>query len=920
MKRNILMALGLLITSGMLAQNYGLKEPQEYSTLPFSRSDSLNTPVDRNLIHEAEQLTDNLYSLNDGWILSADEPGAQAYNAVVPGTVLTTLVKRGVYEDPYFGLNMMRIPDDLCRKRWIYELNFKRPADGNGHHTLVFNGINYRADIFLNGKQIGNITGAFKKGVFDVSGLLEDDNTLKVVIYPPAHPGIPHEQSPRTNKYGPNGGVLCLDGPTFISSEGWDWIPGIRDRNIGIWQGVELLSTGSVALCDVQVVTDLPLPDTTKADIRVKVRVDNLSSKPVSSKIVLDIAGTKVNKGISLSGNASKVVELGLRLKNPKLWWPNGYGTPDLYDARLVAEINGKKSDELSTRFGVRELSYELMLAQGDGKKHYRVDYNPLSWLKDKPYPLNNMDRKPFIPATDLPTIVNDKYIKDMNIIPDSENPYLVVKVNGEPIFCKGGNWGMDDGMKNTSKAHLEPYVRLHRDAGFTMVRNWTGESTQESFYELCDEYGLLVWNDFWYSTEGFNLEPADKDLFMDNVRDVLTRFHNHPSIAVWCPRNEGYARPELEKELTRATSEIDGTRLYIGNSRYINLRTSGPWHYQKDASVYFTDIADGFSTEVGTMAVPLASSMRKMMPVEDLWPISDTWYYHDFWNGRGDYTATLEKLYGKAISLSDYCKKAQLINFDSHRAMFEAWNSKLWEDASGVLMWMSHSAWPSTVWQTYSWDYETTGAYFGVKKACEPYHIQMNGHDDAVMAVNTTLHTLCGVLATAKVFSLGGKLLLEEKAELNLTKNSRMTLPFRFMQRLLGEVSPYVIKLRLTQGDRLLSANEYWKTGTCGNFHAFNALPQVRLDARSVESGKGHYTIKVSNPASTAAIGIKIKVSDINKNEEVLPAYVSDGYFSLLPGETKLITIDVPGVLPGAAYGVCAEGYNVLGGLIITL
>lgn len=920
MKKNIVLALGLLAASAAFAQNYGLKEPQEHSTLPFSRLDSLNTPVDRSLVHEAKLTENHLYSLNDGWILSADEAGAEPYNAVVPGTVLTTLVQRGVYEDPYFGLNMMKIPDDLCRKNWIYELNFKRPQDGGTNHTLVFNGINYRADIFLNGKQIGNITGAFKRGVFDVSGQLKENNTLKVVIYPPEHPGIPHEQSPRTKGYGPNGGTLCLDGPTFISSEGWDWVPGIRDRNIGIWQGVELRSTGSVALSDAQIVTDLPLPDTTKVDIRVRVKADNLSAKPVNTRLTLDIAGTKVNKSVSLPANASKVVELSLHLKNPKLWWPNGYGSPNLYDAQITAGVQGKTSDELNTRFGVRELSYGLMVAQQDGKKHYRVDYNPVSWLRNKPYPLDNINRKPFIPATDIPTIVSDKYIKDFNITPGDENPYLVVKVNGQPIFCKGGNWGMDDGMKNTSKEHLEPYVRLHRDAGFTMIRNWTGESTQESFYELCDEYGMLVWNDFWYSTEGFNLEPTDTGLFMDNVRDVLTRFRNHPSIAVWCPRNEGYARPELEKELTRATSEVDGTRLYIGNSRYINLRTSGPWHYQKDASVYFTNIADGFSTEVGTMAVPLESSMRKMMAEEDLWPISDTWYYHDFWNGRGDYTATLEKLYGTATSLSDYCKKAQLINFDSHRAMFEGWNSKLWDNASGVLMWMSHCAWPSTVWQTYSWDYETTGGYYGVKKACEPCHIQMNQHDNSIVAVNTTLRTLPGVIATVKAFSLDGKLLFEDRAELSLTKNSKVALPFNFMQKLSGESNPYVVKLQLTGKGKLLSENEYWKTGTSGTFQAFNTLKQLRLDARNIASGKGRYTIKVSNPASVAAIGIKIKVIDTNKNEEVLPAYVSDGYFSLLPGETKDITIDVPEARANASYGAYAEGYNILSGLIIAL
>lgn len=918
--KNILILLGLLMQVGLFAQNHGLKEPQDPRTLPFSRLDSLYTPVDQNYCHSAEALSTHAYSLNKGWVLSMDEPGAKLYNAVVPGTVLTTLVHQGEYENPYHGLNMMQIPDSLCRKRWIYELKFKRPANAGEHQTLVFNGINYRADIYLNGKQLGTINGAFKRGIFNVSELLKEDNSLRVVIHPPLHPGIPHEQSPRTKAYGPNGGELCLDGPTFVSSEGWDWVPGIRDRNMGIWQDVNLLCTGSVFLSDMQIITDLPLPDTTKVNIIVKVKVSNASAKTVNTKLALNIAGTTVNKTVSIGANQSKAVELRLHLKNPKLWWPNGYGLPNLYNALLIASVNGNKSDEVRERFGVRELSYGLMVGRNDGKKHYRIDYNPTSWLNDKPYPFNNEKRLSCIPSTDVPAIVHDKYIKELDILPGDDNPFLVVKVNGQPIFCKGGNWGMDDAMKNTSKEHLEPYVKLHRDAGFTMVRNWTGESTQESFYTLCDEYGLLVWNDFWYSTEGFNLEPENKALFMSNVEDVLTRFRNHPSIAVWCPRNEGYARPDLEKELTRATSEIDGTRLYIGNSRYLNLRTSGPWHYLKDQSAYYTDIADGFSTEIGTMAVPLESSMRKMMKPADLWPVSDVWYYHDFWNGKGDYTNALENLYGKATSLSDYCKKAQLINFESHRAMFEAWNSKLWDNASGVLMWMSHCAWPSTVWQTYSWDYETTGGYFGVKKACEPYHIQLNAHDNLVVAVNTTLQTLTAAEATIEACSLSGKVLFTEKETIDLAKNSKKALAFNVAGKLSGETEPYLIRLKLSKDNKPLSINEYWKTGTSGSFQSFNEQGSVRLNAQTVQSAVGRYAIQVTNPSSVAAIGIKIKVMDTNKNEEVLPAYVSDGYFSLLPGETRTLDIELPSACKEGTYGAYAEGYNVLSGVMVTL
>jgi beta-galactosidase/beta-glucuronidase len=218
----------------------------------------------------------------------------------------------------------------------------------------------------------------------------------------------------------------------------------------------------------------------------------------------------------------------------------------------------------------------------------------------------------------------------------------------------------MDDGMKRVSRERLEPYFRLHRDANYNMVRNWTGESTEELFYELSDEYGMLVWNDFWLSTEGYNLDVNDNDLFMANATDVVKRFRNHPSIAIWCPRNEGYAPAQLEPRLAELIATEDGTRHYAPNSRNLNLRPSGPWHYLKDAGEYYRNHAEGFSTELGTPSVPTAATMRSFIPAEDQWPVSDTWYYHDLHDGQKDYIHAMESRYGKTTGLDDFCKKAQ--------------------------------------------------------------------------------------------------------------------------------------------------------------------------------------------------------------------------------------------------------------------
>lgn len=908
-----------------IGKNYGLSVPQDSATLPYSRFDSLYTIIDNQSYHKPIRLSEKEYCLNQGWVLTADETYAKRYRATVPGTVLTTLVNQGEYEDPYFGLNMMKIPDDLCRKNWIYTLKFKSPEKNSKNVFLNFQGINYMADVFLNNISIGRIEGAFKKGIFNISSHIRDENELKVIIYPPNNPGIPHEQSARTS-YGPNGGVLCLDGPTFISSEGWDWMPGIRDRNIGIWQDVSLSYTDDIRLSDMQIITDLNLPDTTQALVTVNIDVSNLSPKRQKTTLLLHIAGMQISKQVEMSPQSKQTISFTppiyseLCLNNPKLWWPNGYGEPHLYEATVSASVNKVQSDKVKERFGIREVSFEMLIAETpDSDKHVRVDYDPLQWLQNNPYPWDNGIRVNLSDGISIPTFTDKSFSSKMPVIKDNTNPYLVVKVNGVPIFCRGGNWGMDDAMKKVSRLKMEPYIKLHKEAGFNMIRNWTGESTEKVFFDLCDEYGILVWNDFWYSTLGFNLEPEDKNLFMDNVKDVIVRYRNHPSLIIWCPRNEGYARPELETELVEATSKIDGTRLYIGSSRYLNLRSSGPWDYKPNESVYFTQIAEGFSTELGTMAVPLASSMKKMMSEADLWPIGDVWYYHDFYFGKWGYSATIDSLYGEAVSMPDFCKKAQLINYNSHRAMFEAWNNKLWKNTSGLLLWMSHPAWPSTVWQTYSWDYETTGAYYGAKKACEPFHIQMNAHDYTIAVVNTTNHNRKNILIEMKAYSLSNEVLYSERTNIDLNANSRDSVHLSFIEKLRNTNAPYLLRLKLIDEEEILSLNEYWLTGKSGTYRSFNDLPYTGLEAKIIYQNDNLIYFKLYNPTSTPAIGIKIKVVDIETEKEILPVSVSDGYFTLMPQEERILIIDQTLSPKANLYGIYTEGYNIQTGIIQT-
>lgn len=905
----------LLFMSGAFAQNRGLQQPQDPATLPKTFG-----PVQQSIrkakikAHTILRKTgENEFAIRNGWemteastvkeaavtVSTADFNSSSWYNATVPGTVLTTLADQGVYPDPYWGLNNLYIPDTLCRQNWWYRVAFAIPEKQKEKECwLTFKGINYEARLWLNGHIVGSIKGAFKRGIFNVTGLLKTtgENILAVQIIPPPHPGIPHEQSVLAGR-GPNGGILCLDGPTFISSEGWDWVPGIRDRNIGIWQDVVLKFTGKVTIADPQVITDLDLPDTSQARITIKTNLYNSGNQAEHIILTAAINGINIKVPVDIAAGENKLVELSpavypqLKIKNPLLWWPNGYGNPHLYELKLSVHKNAVFSDSRSIRFGIRELSYEMSVHDA-AKGASRIEFNPTNvFSKTTSSLFNTAARHKATGETVIPEL---KKGAGMSLLQEIENttasPYLVIKVNGVRIFCKGGNWGMDDGMKRTARSFLEPYFKLSRDAHFTMIRNWTGESTEEVFYELCDEYGLLVWNDFWTSTENYNVLPEDNQLFLENARDVLRRFRNHPSIAIWCPRNEGYMPEPLDSALAEMIAVEDGTRHYHANSRYMNLRPSGPWNYMKDPTQYYTRIAEGFNTELGTPSVPTAHTMRKMMAQEDLWPIGDVWHYHDFHFGQKDYVNAIDSLYGTAEGIDDFCKKAQLVNFDSHRAMFESWNSKLWENASGMLIWMSQPAWPSTVWQAYSYDYETFGSYYGSRNACEPVHIQQNLHDNKVIVVNTSLKNIADAVAKYSVFDCSGRKLYEKEVKKNVPAN-KLT-PF-FTPGSPENIPPvYLVRLQLTDSKgKLVSINDYWKTGSDSSFKTLNTTGQAKLICRVNKVQKKSIRFTLTNTSGVICTGIKLNLQNGSDHQFILPAYCSDGYFNLLPGESRELT-----------------------------
>jgi hypothetical protein len=601
-------------------------------------------------------------------------------------------------------------------------------------------------------------------------------------------------------------------------------------------------------------------------------------------------------------------------MENPRLWWPNGYGRPELYAATIAIRSGGAITDARTVKFGIRELAYELMVQLPDGS-HKRVLHTPTDSQEITPafdYINRGVYERPIqIPTlagvTEMGEVADFMSRHGLTYLPDDDpvGPYFAIRINGQRVFARGGNWGMDDGMKRVSRERMEPYFRLHREAGFNMIRNWTGESTEEMFYALCDEYGIMVWNDFWITTDD-TVEPLDADLFMRNAKDAVMRFRNHPSITVWCPRNEGFAPRNLEDALPAMMAAADPTRHYHGQSRFLNMDSSGPWSYFEDPSEYYTKNAKGFITEIGTFAIPTAESIRKFIAPEDQWPINDVWAYHDLHHTSQNFAGFMKAVerYGAPTSMEDFERKAQFVCYDAWRAIMESWNSRMWNSTTGQLLWMSHPAWPSMIWQTYTWDYQTPGAYFGTKKASEPLHVQFNLGDSTVMVVNNTRRDVHGLSVRVSFIDPSKGRVVGESTH-RVDAAAACTTSVVKVETTADLPARYIVRTELFEGREVVSTHDDWRASSDEAYAAVNDIAKAQLNIRQ----KGEL-VTVKNVSKALAMNVKLDAVCGMSGKTILPAYFSDGYFNLLPGEMRVIELSLPEACGN--YEIVATGYNI--------
>ncbi len=792
----------------------------------------------------------------DGW-----------YRATVPGTVLTTLVDNKVYPDPLYGENMRAIPESLNKTSWWYRSRFSVPAEYKGKHTFLhFEGINYSAEVWVNGQQVGTMRGAFKRGEFDISSLVTPGKTATVAvrITPQPHPGIPHEHTV-ANGVGLNGGETALDGATFLSTIGWDWLTAVRDRDTGIWLPVTIYASGSAKLQDTFVTSDLAADHTT-ADLTIATGLKNLGDKPVQGDLVGTIhspAGdVSFRKPMTLEAGATPVTLDSktipeLHVQNPQLWWPNGYGPQNLYSLKLQFVEAGKASDQQQISFGIRKIEYQ---------------------------------------------------------VPDSEN--LTISVNGVRVMARGGNWGLDEAMKRVSPERLEAQFRMHKLANLNFIRNWVGQSTSPMFYEMADKYGILLWDEFFQPNPSDGPDVADIPTYLANVQDKIVRYRNHPSVTVWCARNEGYPPKALDDQLKAMMVKLDPSRLYQSNSADgRGVSSHGPYYWR--APRFFYALNESFKTETGSMSVPTIESIQGMMPKKDWETINDDWAQHDMAKGaqQGDnYPHVIAHRYGHVRNLADFVRKAQLANYEAFRAMYEGRNAQMFLATTGVLTWMSHPAQPSFVWQLYHYDLEPNASLYAAKKASETLHIQLNEATRGVEVVNNTPAPLTGYKATVTAFNLDGRqsgmqnIAVADVAASTTVKAAQLDTG--------GSTPVYFLKFDLQDASgKLVSTNFYWQNEFQEDFTSMQTMPTVKLDAEASLRNEGtlaHVDVVLRNNTAHVALMTHLQLHDSVTGTRILPAFASENYISLAPGEMRTVTIDAAAKDLPHAPAVLIDGYNV--------
>jgi len=668
-----------------------------------------------------------------------------------------------------------------------------------------------------------------------------------------------------------------------------DWNPQPPDKNMGLWRDVYITATGPVAVRFPTVATHLNSPANDVAQLTVKAELRNEANRAVDGVLKGKIEGLEFSQPVRLGPGETRVVRFTPELAHPRLWWPAQAGPQNLYPLDLQFEVDGRVSDSTHIDFGVREVTSEI-----DARGH------------------------------------------------------RLFHINGKNILIRGAGYTFDMFLRETPERQ-EAELRYVRDMNLNAVR-FEGKLEDDHFLELCDRYGILVmagWCccDHWEQWQQWGQE--DETIAAASLRDQLRRLARHPAVFDWLYGSDNPPPPAIERMYLDIIKDTEWPNPYQSSATGkptaaagpTGVKMTGPYEYVAP-SYWLLDTArggaHGFNTETSPgPAPPPIESLRRMLPEDHLWPIDSWWNYHASGGAFRDihvFTEALNARYGAASSLEDYARKAQVMAYEGHRAMFEAFGRNKYT-STGVIQWMLNNAWPGLIWHLYDWYLRPGGSYFGAKKACEPLHVQYSYDDRSVVVVNSYYRPFANMKVAARVYNLdmAEKFSREAKVDIAEDSSTRMfTLP-----EIGGLTSTYFVSLVLEDSSGApAGSNFYWlsttpetldwdkstwyytPTKSFADYTALNSLPRVDLKAASRTEERGTdrvTTVTVANPGKAIAFAVRLLVKKGPDGDEVLPVLWEDNYFPLLPGESRRITATYSASdLGRAAPVVEVDGWNV--------
>jgi len=825
-------------------------------------------------------------------ISSAGFEAGRWHRTDIPATVVGVLVTDKTYPDPNYGSNLKNFPGFYSAEdkifsnvdmppgssfacAWLFRTEFTVPAGGVGKTDwLHFNGINYRANVWLNGQKVADakdVAGTYRTFEFNVTKVLKrgERNALAVEVFAPGKDDL---------------------GITWV-----DWNPTPPDKNMGIWKEVFLTQSASVSVRNPFVSSKLGA-NYKSAALTVTADLQNSSEHAVRGVLRAEIDGTKVSQPVQLAAAETKTVRFSpskfavLKLTHPHLWWPYTMGEPYLYSASISFEVAGHVSDSATTNFGIREVTSELT---DKGFRLFKINGRNVlirgaAWAPDLLFR--------WVPGrldADL------SYVRDMGL----NTIRLEGRLDREEFYEKTDRLGILVMPGWTCCDAWERWKDWHADQ-----RDIAAASLKSQVRILRQHPSVFVWLN---GSDG--PPPADvESMYLGILKDLE------------------WPNPALSSASETATTVSGGSGVKMtGPYEYV---PPVYWLTDKDAGG-----AHGYNTETSPgPAIPPRESLERFIPKDHLWPIDEVWNFHagkERFTTINVFADGLNRRYGQATSLDDFERKSQAVTYDGQRAMFEAYARNKYT-STGVIQWMLNNAWPSLIWHLYDYYMVPAGGYYGTKKACEPVHVQYSYDNNSVAVINSTYEPLTGVKVTAKIYNLDASEKGTKEATLDLAPDSSTT-AFE-LPKVQGLSNTYFLRLQLQDhAGELVSDNFYWlstkadvldwknKQDTVytpqaefGDLTGLASLPEVKLDVTSsskTDATKNTTRVTVKNLDNSIAFMVHLRATRNKGGKDITPILWEDNYFSLLPGEQREVTATYSSsALAGDSAILEVEGFNI--------